>query len=289
MSNTLIATDEACSHLDALSTKGQCRHQPEGAAEGHPAQRGGAGRIETKGLRASLGRTFQVRDMDMHVPHRSVYGFLGPNGAGKTTTIRLLLGLLKPQAGHITVLGQPMPQSYASVLARTGYVPERPHVYPSLTVEEAIRLHSAFYATWDQKWADELQAKFSLEGAQRVSVLSKGESGKLLMLLALSQRPDLLVLDEPTDGLDPVVRDYDPHTALDGGADGLAIIRDIVSRAPAHIRAGGLFGLEVGMGQARIVAGLARDAGLDQITVVKDLSGIERCVFAHKGTSPGLD
>jgi len=162
--------------------------------------------IETKELRASLGRTFHVSDMDMHVPHRSVYGFLGPNGAGKTTTIRLILGLLRPESGRITVLGQAMPQSYASVLARTGYVPERPHVYPSLTVGEAIRLHRAFYATWDQAWAADLQKQFALRDGQRIGALSKGESGKLLMLLALSQRPDLLVLDEPTDGLDPVVR-----------------------------------------------------------------------------------
>jgi ABC-2 type transport system ATP-binding protein len=147
-----------------------------------------------------------VAQLDMHVPHRSVYGFLGPNGAGKTTTIRLLLGLLKPQSGRITVLGSPMPESYASVLGRTGYVPERPHLYPSLTVSEAMQLHSAFYPTWDQRRADELLKQFALDVQRKLSVLSKGESGKLMMLLALAQRPELLVLDEPTDGLDPVVR-----------------------------------------------------------------------------------
>ena len=162
--------------------------------------------IETKDLRYTIGRAFQVSQLDMHVPHRSVYGFLGPNGAGKTTTIRLLLGLLKPQSGRITVLGSPMPESYPQVLARTGYVPERPHIYPSLTVTEAMRLHSAFYPTWAQRWADDLLKQFQLDLERRVSALSKGESGKLLMLLALAQRPDLLVLDEPTDGLDPVVR-----------------------------------------------------------------------------------
>jgi len=165
--------------------------------------------IETKGLRYSVGRRgheFIVSDLDMHVPERSVYGFLGPNGAGKTTTIRLLLGLLKPLAGRVTILGSPMPESYVSVLARTGYVPERPHVYPSLTVREAIELHRSFYPTWDQRWADELQRQFMLDAEQKIAVLSKGETGKLLMLLALAQRPQLLVLDEPTDGLDPVVR-----------------------------------------------------------------------------------
>jgi ABC-2 type transport system ATP-binding protein len=162
--------------------------------------------IETKDLRYSIGKSFQVSQLDMRVPRRSVYGFLGPNGAGKTTTIRLLLGLLKSQGGTISVLGQSMPDSHASVLGKTGYVPERPHVYPSLTVGEAIAFHSAFYPTWDQRWADELQKQFTLDSARRVGTLSKGESGKLLMLLALAQRPELLVLDEPTDGLDPVVR-----------------------------------------------------------------------------------
>ena len=162
--------------------------------------------IETKELRYSVGKSFEVARLDMRVPHRSVYGFLGPNGAGKTTTIRLLLGLLKPQSGRITVLGHDMPGSYVSVLARTGYVPERPHVYPTLTVAEVTALHASFYPGWDQKWADELLGIFALDAARRVSALSKGETGKLLMLLALAQRPDLLVLDEPTDGLDPVVR-----------------------------------------------------------------------------------
>lgn len=165
--------------------------------------------IETTNLRyrvGSVGRAFEVADLGMHVPTRSVYGFLGPNGAGKTTTIRLLLGLLKPHSGSITVLGRPMPDSYASVLARTGYVPERPHLYPSLSVSEAMQLHSAFYPTWDEGRASELSKQFALVGERRIGSLSKGETGKLMMLLALAQRPELLVLDEPTDGLDPVVR-----------------------------------------------------------------------------------
>jgi ABC-2 type transport system ATP-binding protein len=162
--------------------------------------------IETKDLQYRAGKSFQVSQLDMHVPRKAVYGFLGPNGSGKTTTIRLLLGLLRAHGGRVTVLGEQMPESHTSVLVKTGYVPERPHVYTSLTVAEAIEMHRAFYPTWDQPWADSLQKQFTLESDRRISSLSKGESGKLLMLLALSQRPELLVLDEPTDGLDPVVR-----------------------------------------------------------------------------------
>jgi ABC-2 type transport system ATP-binding protein len=165
--------------------------------------------VETQNLNYTAGRgekSFRVTDLSLHVPKGAVFGFLGANGSGKTTTFRLLLALLKPDSGRITVLGESMPEQYVSVLAKTGYVPERPHVYPSLTVAEAIDLHRAFYPTWDQKWADELLAEFNLVPDRKQSALSKGEAGKLQMLLALSQRPELLVLDEPTDGLDPVVR-----------------------------------------------------------------------------------
>lgn len=162
--------------------------------------------VETQNLRYRAGKEFALSDVSLHVPAGSIYGFLGPNGAGKTTTIRLILGLLRAEGGRITVLGQPMPHSYVDVLARVGYVPDRPHIHPSLTVSESMELHAAFHARWDARWAAELQGQFRLGASQRVGSLSKGETGKLMMLLALAQTPDLLVLDEPTDGLDPVVR-----------------------------------------------------------------------------------
>jgi ABC-2 type transport system ATP-binding protein len=142
----------------------------------------------------------------MHVPAGSFYGFLGPNGAGKTTTIRLLLGLLPPRAGSVTVLGRRMPAEHVAVMERTGYVPERPHLYPTLSVDETLRYHASFHARWDARWAEELRREFNLVADRRVGSLSKGETGKLMMLLALAQQPELLLLDEPTDGLDPVVR-----------------------------------------------------------------------------------
>jgi ABC-2 type transport system ATP-binding protein len=116
------------------------------------------------------------------------------------------MGMAKPQGGSISVLGGSVPRDLPRTLARTGYVPERPHLYPGLSVSEAIRFHAAFYSTWDGTWAKEMRRGFRLDEDGRVGKLSKGERGKLLILLALAQRPDLLVLDEPTDGLDPVVR-----------------------------------------------------------------------------------
>lgn len=161
--------------------------------------------IETRGLRWAAG-DFEIRGLDLGVPAGSIYGFLGPNGSGKTTTIRLLLGMARPRAGSIRVLGEPVPASLPSILSRTGYVPERSHLYGHLTVAEAITHHGAFYPSWDGGWAERLRSDFRLQPGTRVGRLSKGELGKLRILLALAQRPDLLVLDEPTDGLDPVVR-----------------------------------------------------------------------------------
>lgn len=162
--------------------------------------------IETLGLSYRPGKHFEISSLDLNVATGAVYGFLGPNGSGKTTTIRLILGLHKADSGEIMVLDKRVPGDLPDVLARTGYVPERPHLYPTLTVDEAVRHHAAFYKSWDQKWAEQLFDRFSLAPDQRIQRLSKGEVGKLLMLLALGQRPELLVLDEPTEGLDPVVR-----------------------------------------------------------------------------------
>ncbi len=152
------------------------------------------------------GAGFAIDHLSLVVPAGAIYGFLGPNGAGKTTSIRLMLGLLRPSHGRIEVLGESIPDRAPQVLGRIGYVPERPHLYPFLTVAESLRFHQAFHPRWDSGWAAELLGGFGLAVDQPLGRLSKGEMGKLLMLQALCQRPDLLVLDEPTDGLDPVVR-----------------------------------------------------------------------------------
>jgi ABC-2 type transport system ATP-binding protein len=161
--------------------------------------------IETRGAGCRAG-SFEIGSLDLSVPAGAIYGFLGPNGSGKTTTIRMLLGMLRRRSGSVRLLGLEVPEQLPAALAKIGYVPERPHLYPSLTVAEALRFHGAFYASWDASWAESLRAQFDLRPEQRVGKLSKGEAGKLLMLLALAQRPELLILDEPTDGLDPMVR-----------------------------------------------------------------------------------
>ena len=127
-------------------------------------------------------------------------------------------------AGEIRLLGHDVPKDVARALARTGYVPERPALYTGLTIDEAVRFHSAFYPTWDAEWVGRLRKNFDLPGDRRIGKLSKGELGKLAILLALGQRPELLVLDEPTDGLDPMVR-----------RDVLTAVLDYVAEAGATV------------------------------------------------------
>ncbi len=162
--------------------------------------------IETQALHYRSSAEFAVDDVSLHVPAGALYGFLGPNGCGKTTTIRLLLGLLRKDAGRITVLGHDIPGELPAALARTGVIPDRPHLHRYLSVRESIDFHRAFHPRWDARWAAELLEQFHLRPDQKVSALSKGEAAKVMVLQALCQRPDLLVLDEPMDGLDPVVR-----------------------------------------------------------------------------------
>ncbi len=162
--------------------------------------------IRIRDLAWRAGKEFALRDLSMTVPTGAIYGFLGPNGSGKTTTIRLMLGMMQPKHGSIDVLGHAIPKFTHRALAKIGYVPERLHLYSRLSVDEQIRYHQAFFPTFDLAEADRLRRRFGLREDQKIGGLSKGESGKLMMLLALSQQAELLVLDEPTDGLDPVIR-----------------------------------------------------------------------------------
>jgi len=180
--------------------------------------------IELNGVGWKAGKGFELRDLTLRVPTGSIYGFLGPNGSGKTTTIRLFMGMMRPDRGDIRLLGKQVPRELPRILARVGFVPERPHVYPALTVGEALRYHASFYPSWDRSWSGDLMERLDLDPVRKISRMSKGETGKLLLLLALSQRPDLLVLDEPTDGLDPVVR-----------RDVLTAVLDYVSETSATV------------------------------------------------------
>jgi ABC-2 type transport system ATP-binding protein len=171
--------------------------------------------IEFDDVTWRAGNDFALENFSLRVPRGSIYGFLGPNGAGKSTTIRLLMGMMKPHGGSIRMLDGRVPRDLHEVLQKVGYVPERPHLFSQLSVKEAIDYHASFYRSWDALWATELLERLDLRPDQRIKRLSKGQTGKLMMLLALAVRPQLLILDEPTDGLDPVVRRDIMTTVLD--------------------------------------------------------------------------
>jgi ABC-2 type transport system ATP-binding protein len=162
--------------------------------------------IETHSLRKQYGHTQAVDGLEMRVPRGSVYGFLGRNGAGKTTTIRLLAGLIQPTAGHARVLGLDPRTDRIAVLERTGFVIEKV-LLPSMTGNDLVRFNRGFFPHWSdvlaRKYADALEIPMK----QKFGKLSSGNQTKLCLLLALSQGAELLVLDEPTAGLDPIVTD----------------------------------------------------------------------------------
>lgn len=162
-----------------------------------------ANALEIRGLKKSF-KTFTLGPLDLTVPMGAIYGFVGPNGAGKTTTIDLIFGLGMEDAGTITVLGLDHRRDEKAMKFRTGYVgPELNHSVWG-RVNRLISFVKGFYPTWDDAYCDRLLKDFDIDRHARVSTLSFGTRIKLSLVLALSWRPTLLVLDEPTVGLDAI-------------------------------------------------------------------------------------
>lgn len=136
----------------------------------------------------------------------TVMGLVGENGAGKTTLIKHLLGLYRPQSGTVRVFDRDPVRDSVQVLQEIGYLSEERDLPDWMRIAELMSYQRAFYANWDQAFADELCEMFQLSKRQRVSSLSRGQRARVGMLVALAHRPALLVLDEPSSGLDPVVR-----------------------------------------------------------------------------------
>lgn len=162
--------------------------------------------IETQALTKRFRRLIAVNEIDLRVPWGSVYGFLGRNGAGKTTTILMLLGLLRPTSGGAAVLGYSSKVEPVKIRAEVGYVPEKQTAYDWMTVKELLWFTGKFYKTWNQKLAEELVERFGLDPKRKLKHLSRGMVAEVFLILALAPEPRLLILDDPTSGMDPVVR-----------------------------------------------------------------------------------
>jgi ABC-2 type transport system ATP-binding protein len=161
--------------------------------------------IETHQLCKSFKDQPALRGLDLHVPAGSIFGFLGRNGAGKTTTIKTLMGLLRADTGSAHVFGVPVTDadSAAGVRRRIGFVTEDKELYPYMTVEQIIRFTRPFFPNWRRDLEQRYLEMFELPKARKIPDLSKGMRSKLMLLLAIARGAELLILDEPTDGLDP--------------------------------------------------------------------------------------
>jgi ABC-2 type transport system ATP-binding protein len=149
---------------------------------------------------------FSLRDISLEIPRGEIAGFIGPNGAGKSTTIRIIMGLVHQDRGSVRVLGHEMPAEQVSAKWHIGFASDDMRLYGSCTLEWHMRFLRSIFPGWDQPYAEALLKRFGLRAAHRVKGLSHGQRVKASLLLVLARRPRLLVLDEPTTGLDPVVR-----------------------------------------------------------------------------------
>jgi ABC-2 type transport system ATP-binding protein len=162
--------------------------------------------IEVLQLTRHFGHHTALAGVDLCLARGSVYGLVGANGAGKTTLIKHLLGLMRVESGTVRVFGRDPVTDPVGVLSRIGYLSEDHELPGWMTVSELARYSRAFYPAWDHGYAEELRQAFALDPTAKIKTLSKGQKARAGLLVALAHRPELLVLDEPSSGLDPIVR-----------------------------------------------------------------------------------
>jgi ABC-2 type transport system ATP-binding protein len=181
--------------------------------------------ILTRDLTKSYGRVAAVHELNLSVGPNRITAFLGQNGAGKSTTIKMLLGMVRPTRGEGMVLGKRIndAEENREMRRKVAYVAEDKPLYGYMTVEQTIRFASSFYADWRADLAGRLRDEYKLPPRQKVKTLSKGMRTKLALLLALARRPELLILDEPSEGLDPVGIEHLLQMLVAQAAEGAAI------------------------------------------------------------------
>ncbi len=162
--------------------------------------------VNVSGLTRRFGAKTALASVSLSMSRGGVYGLVGANGAGKTTLIRHILGLLRAESGSVRVFGLDPVADPVAVLSRIGYLSEENDLPGWMRVDELIRYSRAFYPAWDDVYAEELRQGFALDPTAKIKNLSKGQKARAGLLIALAYRSELLVLDEPSSGLDPIVR-----------------------------------------------------------------------------------
>ncbi|GGV32087.1 tetronasin ABC transporter ATP-binding protein [Actinomadura cremea] len=180
--------------------------------------------IDVSGLVKTFGATRALDGLDLTVRTGEVHGFLGPNGAGKSTTIRILLGLLRPDSGNARLLGGDPWRDAVRLHRRIAYVPGDVDLWPNLTGGQAIDLLGRLRGGLDRARRDELCDRFDLDTAKKGRTYSKGNRQKVALVAALASRAELLILDEPTAGLDPLMEAVFQECIAEAAADGRTVL-----------------------------------------------------------------
>jgi ABC-2 type transport system ATP-binding protein len=162
--------------------------------------------VEIRRLTRQFGANKALDDVSLIIPRGGVFGLIGANGAGKTTLIKHILGMLRAQTGTVRVFGQDPVTNPVGTLGRIGFLSEDRDLPDWMAVGELMRYTQSFFPNWDEKYAEELREMFDLDPYAKIVKLSRGQRARAGLLTALAHRPELLLLDEPSSGLDPVVR-----------------------------------------------------------------------------------
>ncbi|HCZ07449.1 MAG: beta-exotoxin transport system ATP-binding protein [Thermotogota bacterium] len=162
--------------------------------------------ITVENLTKYYGKNRGIEGVNLSVPEGEIFGFIGPNGAGKTTTIRLLLGLIFPTSGKASIFGKDCIKYGKEIRKEVGYIPGEVNFYPDATVEDFLKYAASFYENVDEEYTRMLCKELSVETKKKFRELSMGNKKKVAVVQALMHRPKLLILDEPTNGLDPLIQ-----------------------------------------------------------------------------------
>jgi len=181
--------------------------------------------IHVDDVHKSFRGTSVLKGLSLSIEKGQTFAFLGRNGAGKTTTIKMLMGLLKPDAGSLSVLGADPISDPLTVRGSVGYLAEDQTMFGWMRVEQLIRFIAPFYETWDHKLAETYVTQFELPLRTKVKHLSKGQTVRLGLLLALAHKPDVVILDDPALGLDPIMRrDFNRDLVTHMQAEGRTVL-----------------------------------------------------------------